>query len=227
MPDNNVDNEEVFDWSYFDDFVEQYTAIYGALKDFHTRSNYFQQLSDLRKFYNINEQAIISCTLNTNGWFSSNFVNWHEFMTPIEFAAWQSIRAKGRPILYPQYPALNYYLDFGDPAQKIGLELDGKKFHDRGKDLIRDNELRKEDWTIYRITGSEMMRNNYKDIYDVGEQDLDERDWNSLKDWICGSGDGVIEAIKVVHFKGITGTEDNERFYNLCVSSLETHQLFK
>jgi hypothetical protein len=56
------------------------------------------------------------------------FLSWNEFWkkSPPEFALWWSIRCYGGMPLYPQYPILNYFVDFGDPWQRIGIEADGR-----------------------------------------------------------------------------------------------------
>lgn len=76
--------------------------------------------------------------------------------TPIEYLAWQDIRGLGLP-LYPQFPALQYFIDFADPVLQIGIELDGKEFHDKARDLRRDEALWEQGWRIFRIPGREAL----------------------------------------------------------------------
>src|SRR6185503_8736245 len=83
-------------------------------------------------------------------------IDWIKLFTPIEYDTWQVIRSYGRLPLYPQYPIGNYFLDFGNPVLRIGLECDGKQYHlDKDKDNYRDEKLLNEGWTIFRVTGSE------------------------------------------------------------------------
>jgi len=39
-------------------------------------------------------------------------------MSPIEFNVWSDIRSNGL-MFYPQFPVLNYFIDFADPIRKI------------------------------------------------------------------------------------------------------------
>jgi very-short-patch-repair endonuclease len=151
-------------------------------------------------------------------------------MTPIEFAAWISIRAKGRIVLYPQYPALNYHLDFGNPGFKIGLEIDGKNFHSYERDFNRDKALYEAGWKIYRITGSEMVKSDFVNLNDIRQAyDMPERDADEyLEDWLMNTGDGVIEAIKFVHFESSIDQEFSSEpifsdFSNYCYKTLQKH----
>lgn len=74
------------------------------------------------------------------------------FLTPIESQLWQDIRGMYLPFLM-QYPVGCRFVDFGDPVQKIAIEADGKAFHSRDKDAIRDEELYAHGWTVYHIAG--------------------------------------------------------------------------
>lgn len=78
-------------------------------------------------------------------------------MTPIERLVWGDIRQNGL-VMYPQFPVLNYFLDFANPAAKVAIECDGREFHDARKDAERDERLAKIGWTVYRLTGSEIVR---------------------------------------------------------------------
>lgn len=75
-------------------------------------------------------------------------------MTPIERSSWADIKSWGLAF-YPQYPVLKYFVDFANPSLKIIIECDGKHWHDPAKDAVRDAELNKAGWTVYRFTGRE------------------------------------------------------------------------
>lgn len=186
--------------------------------------NYYHKLVAIRKYYLQNELEIIQ---HKDTWHSSYPIDWPSFMTPIEFRAWGSIRSKGRVVLYPQYPALNYHLDFGNPGLKIGLELDGKKFHDKERDAERDSKLKAIGWTIYRISGSEMMKEDYKEWFEINEMEFEDDKIEALREWILHSGDGVIEAIKLIHFTGFKDSEDYmyNKYISYCHETLENHRL--
>lgn len=78
-------------------------------------------------------------------------------MTPIERLVWADIRQTGM-VMYPQFPVLGFFLDFANPVAKVAIECDGKEFHDPQKDEARDAKLRDIGWTVYRLTGSEIVK---------------------------------------------------------------------
>lgn len=83
---------------------------------------------------------------------SPYFIDWLPMFTPIESYAWQDIRANCLP-LYPQFPVDNVFIDFADPYLRIGVELDGKEYHEHGRDLARDGALWAKGWRIFRVRG--------------------------------------------------------------------------
>lgn len=96
------------------------------------------------------------------------------FFTPIEYEVWCFIRIGGLPF-YPEYPVLNFFLDFADPVRKIGIECDGKDFHDKEKDKVRDAKLRELGWKIFRLTGEEILRRLPGDTQDELDREWDVR----------------------------------------------------
>jgi hypothetical protein len=77
------------------------------------------------------------------------------FMTPIEQNFWTDLRSVGL-VMYPQYPAQGFFLDFANPAAKVAIECDGAEFHtDWKRDRERQAILEGQGWRIYRITGRE------------------------------------------------------------------------
>lgn len=77
------------------------------------------------------------------------------FMTPIEENFWADCRDADL-ILYPQYPACGYFIDFANPVAKVGIECDGKAFHlDAERDARRQSVLERAGWAIFRISGRE------------------------------------------------------------------------
>lgn len=88
-------------------------------------------------------------------------------MTPIECCFWQDIR-EANAVMYPQYPVGGVFLDFANPVAKVGVECDGKAFHlDAEKDRARDEKLQGIGWHIYRITGSDCMKDCDSESDDV------------------------------------------------------------
>lgn len=96
------------------------------------------------------------------------------FFTPIEQEVWCFIRIGGLPF-HPEYPVLNFFIDFADPVRKIGIECDGKEFHSYEKDFKRDEKLTALGWKIFRISGEQIYRRVHSDILDEAESR-----WNLL-----------------------------------------------
>jgi very-short-patch-repair endonuclease len=93
------------------------------------------------------------------------------FMTPIELNFWADCRNENL-VLYPQYPACGYFMDFANPVAKVGIECDGQMYHtDTEADAYRQHTLENEGWTIYRITGRE-CNEDWREEYDE-ESDRD------------------------------------------------------
>jgi hypothetical protein len=164
------------------------------------------------------------------------FMPWNEFWkkSPPEFALWFSIRSYGRMPLYPQYPVMNYFVDFGDPWQRIGIEADGKSYHDEGKDLRRDEELFELGWKVFRIPEVQ-TRPGYLGPDDEFRE-LDERAQRGrLSRWLLETSDGVIRALKVLYYERWTPSdyaswfglseEMGDLFIQRCYQTLDRHRL--
>jgi very-short-patch-repair endonuclease len=84
--------------------------------------------------------------------------------SPIERLFWDTFIASGDQSLpVPQYPILDYRLDFAFPVEKVAVELDGHDYHkeveQRSSDAKRDRDLLRQGWTTLRFTGSDVHRN--------------------------------------------------------------------
>lgn len=171
-----------------------------------------EHFAAIRELYEINQDSI------ARGEYDPYIVDWTLFFTPIEMDAWYAIRYYGVP-LYPQYPVNRYFIDFGDPVRKIGLELDGKQWHDINKDSARDKVLWNLGWRIFRVTGREAYANPLapSDLLDHGidGQDLEVR----TREWVFGSVDGVVAAIANFYYR-----DRPEAFVGL-VQTLDRHRL--
>lgn len=179
-------------------------------------SDYFKSLHSLKKFYKANESTIVG---NPYKWFISYPVDWHSILTPIELRVWEVIKYTGRVIMYPQYPVLNYIVDFGNPGLKIAIEADGKEFHtDKKKDKARDLELFSAGWRVFRISGSKinyMPEPLYRET--VFEEGYDEYQ----QQWYKSTLEGFIYAIKIIYFDSI---RDNEEI-DTALQILDSHRL--
>ena len=72
--------------------------------------------------------------------------------SPIERIAFDVLKIEGVRF-HVEYPAEGYILDFAICGHKVGIELDGKKWHDPERDAIRDAKLAAEGWMIFRVPG--------------------------------------------------------------------------
>lgn len=177
--------------------------------------NIFESQKVFKDYYEHNYNKIIE-RAKYGHWHNAYGIDFTKFFTPIEYDAWCVIRAS-RVILYPQYPVLNYFLDFGNPYLKIGLETDGKNFHNQEKDKIRDNNLLKEGWKIFRVSGSEANR-----IIEIPDPSYDEYEYKAAKQLELNTTvEGVIRALYNVYFHN----KENTDYYGECISCLNNHKL--
>ena len=85
-------------------------------------------------------------------------------MTPIEQTMYRRMTGAG---LKPrcQYPVGSFRIDFAFPDEKVGVEVDGSRWHaDRQKDQDRDNKLESLGWKVIHIPGSDAVRKKAKTI---------------------------------------------------------------
>lgn len=151
------------------------------------------------------------------GRISPYFIDWVRYFTPIEEIAWGSIRYCGLPV-YPQFPVLNYFVDFANPYYKIGIELDGKEWHDAVKDPKRDARLAEQGWLIFRITGRECYL-KYETPCELFERDASEdKKQEAIEHWLLNTCDGVITSINNIFFR-----DDPDAYGGLCRQSVEAH----
>lgn len=123
------------------------------------------------------------------------FLNWQSIFTRIESDIWSAIRYAGIPF-YPQVPVGKFFVDFGDPHKKIAIECDGKRWHNKERDSMRDMELSKLGWSVYRIPGKECI----KPEVIIDELD-DGQNSDIVNDWALNSGEGVVSAIAFAFYE--------------------------
>lgn len=89
-------------------------------------------------------------------------------LSPIEQLLWCDIRQQNI-VMYPQYPVGRYFVDFANPVAKVAIECDGAAFHvDAAKDASRQRQIEALGWTVYRISGSDCVRNEIETEDDEG-----------------------------------------------------------
>jgi len=128
------------------------------------------------------------------------FLDWD--FTPIERLAWADIRGLGLPF-YPQVPVGKRFIDFGDPFYKIGVELDGKEFHEIKRDTLRDQELWALGWRVFHIPGSKSLPcPDPVFTYEWCER----RDCNpraaeaEVEDWMSDWSEGIFWSLKLAYY---------------------------
>lgn len=141
--------------------------------------------------------------------------------TPIEEIAWFWIRGLGVP-MYMQIPVAGVFVDFGDPRLKIGLELDGKAYHDAAVDEVRDRRLWQLGWRIYRVPGRETMpppesylSGDFDGLYEPRSGPW----YDALYEWATGWCEGVVWALNVMYYRG---TQD-KRLKDIAHEALAFH----
>lgn len=117
--------------------------------------------NEIRAFYRDFTPLIMAAPKNewaadAYEWCSKDMI----FMTPIESWFWHDIRACDA-VLYPQYPVLDFFVDFANPKAKMAIECDGAAYHaDKEKDAARGKRLADIGWSIYRISGAHCRKDS-------------------------------------------------------------------
>lgn len=123
----------------------------------------------IKRFYSFHEKTITES--RSDDW-AIPVYSWDQvvgLMTPIEDALWQDIRC-ANAVFYPQWHVAGFFVDFANPAAKVILECDGKKFHeDKEKDESRDSKLRELGWKIYRFPGWLCMTDTDEETGQLGQ----------------------------------------------------------
>lgn len=139
------------------------------------------------------------------------FMDWK--FSPIETHVWNEIRTLGLPF-YPQIPVLNYFIDFGCPFLKIGIECDGKAWHNAEEDAARDARLAEHGWMIFRIEGHEC--NRLIEPWDIYEKD---EKLEQIEKYFMTTSEGVLSAIRRKYLD-----QDTSKYEYLIESTLFEHR---
>lgn len=202
-----------------DGFIDKYVKNNILKEEFQNSNNIYEKWNKIREFYALNYSYIIQTSKESrNIWAMSYPFDWNNYFSYIEKIAWASIRENGGIILYPQFPAQGFFIDFANPYLKIGLELDSEEFHNEEKDKKRDKKLLREGWKIFRVTSSEANRKymtndelNDKGIFGYEKE-------NYIEDWIMNTCDGVVNAIKYWYFMN---EDERNRLYSFRLNDIE------
>lgn len=130
------------------------------------------------------------------------YFDWENHFSPIESLVWGDIRFLGLPF-YPEFPVDKYFIDFADPIEKIGIEVDGKEFHqDYEKDLIRQKYLESLGWKIFRIEGKKCFRQITEYVTDKDREFLTDEELKPLlTNYFKESSEGILLKIKNEYYK--------------------------
>lgn len=148
-------------------------------------------------------------------------VDWTRIFTPIEFMAWQDIRNCDLPF-YPQFPVGKFFVDFADPVKKIAVELDGKMYHEKGRDTERDEKLWDLGWRVFRVPGKESFGSKFDPWSEEHyEMELYEPDnyYKLLENWFLTTSDGVFHALKCFYYSDEIG-----EYARLVRNTLDCHR---
>lgn len=129
-------------------------------------------------------------------------VDWTLLFSPIESIAWGDIRGYGLPF-YPQLPIGRYFADFADPIKKIVIECDGKRFHNKHRDDLRDVFMGSNGWDVFRISGADCNRIvdcPWEEIlsadYELSESEIRQ----IIGKWASKTVEGLVWAISLVYY---------------------------
>ncbi len=128
-------------------------------------------------------------------------IDWSQILTPIEFELWCELRCSQFQAR-PQFPVGRYFLDFAIPEFKIGLEADGKDWHDKDADKLRDEDLWTQGWRIFRLAGHECKRLVDLDWDEVRYKVKECGDVHaSFEKWKYETIDGLLAALDVIYMR--------------------------
>jgi len=184
--------------------------------------------NEIRKHYEREMPAMMAEYKSTGNMVHDPYqLDFTGYSTHIEDYAWQAIRGYGVP-MFPQFPVLNFFIDYANPFKKIGIECDGKQWHDPVKDAKRDAKLEAQGWTIYRIEGwkcKKIMAEPWESfLNDDGERFNFENPMHLkyAEEWFTTTSDGIILSIGLNHFEN--GFALNENYWRFIEQTLSMHR---
>ncbi len=155
-------------------------------------------------------------------WTDPYSFDFSKMQSPIERLLWNDIRGE-RLGLYPEYPVARFYVDFYNPAIRVGIEADGKQWHSKERDLARDTEIfDAAEAVLFRVTGAECHRGADTPWHRLHEGQITKQEYPSvLEHWYLTTSSGVVRAMSVVFY----GVDVPEYEYRYCVDTLSAHCL--
>jgi very-short-patch-repair endonuclease len=192
-------------------------------KGFDTATTIVEQWNALRKLYEYHTPEIIERSKeDITAMIDPYLVNWK--FSPIEDIAWGYIRDYGLP-LYPQYPLGRFFIDFACPYLRLGVELDGKQYHNAEKDKKRDEWMAAQGWQVFRVPGRECYV-KHKDFHEIREMSsygaCESEIHGELQRFFMETAEGVFKALEIMYF-----SQDgrlSSPYYRLAQESLIAHR---
>lgn len=147
-----------------------------------------------------------------------------------EQALWGAIR-RASLVIYPEFPVLDRFVDFGNPFLRIALEADSQRYHNRQKDIVRDSKLLDAGWKVFRTSYQESIA-PFVPLGDIAEMIRSGRDQEAsqaMHDWLLETSDGVVDAIDFLYFMSRGEREARMQKYPpylpLAIRTLKKHRL--
>jgi very-short-patch-repair endonuclease len=148
-----------------------------------------------------------------------------------EKAVWGDIRRREAMVMYPEFPALNYFVDFGHPYLRIAIEADSRKYHERQRDIERDRRLYEIGWKVFRSPYRENIDASFiehGDIHEMMMEGSEEEASRELEHWLLNTSDGLVDAIYFFYFmspdKRAAMMERYPDYLGLAKKSLRRHR---
>lgn len=239
--EHNLQSDSEY-WKSISEIMGEEFVIYAKSKgqlqeDLENAKDYLHKLKALRRYYDSNMDSIMKTFYKSKySWDSSYPTDWRKVLSEIELIIWDTLRTKGRIVLYPQFPVDYYFVDFANPGLKIGLEIKKNATNDPEKKQKRLEKIKNAGYTIYEVSGKEMYRSHFVTLNEIDLQSDSEAEiYKELAFWLLETGDGVIQAIKEVHFEERDEYEEDESdfgwknvfgiYQRLCIETLEMHKV--
>ena len=104
--------------------------------------------------------------------------------------------------MYPEFPVLSYFVDFGNPFLKIAIEADSEKYHDKEKDMERDRKLSEIGWKTFRVSYKENFTpfKEFGEISEMISNGNEDEGFEEKTNWMLNTSDGVVDAIEFFYF---------------------------
>ena len=118
---------------------------------------------------------------------STDVEDWYSVMNEVQFNVYNDIKYVGI-FLYPLYPIGDYFIDFGNPFAKIGIEI---LYKDYGLSAKQDriNFFEANDWKVYTIESKNTYLNAFE-LFDrlknpTETRGLDQVEYDEWWKFIC------------------------------------------